>query len=261
MDLQGSDNTSALALRSALADFSAHPGLPLLTTACMALRHREALDQGHTATADTLVRLAVSDAAAGMVEEFNRRVRKRGSQLLGHFRRPTFLVELWRNPRSRPGVQRLLRDALPDVKWQHVRAWLQHAADHERQHREVLIANLLIRLAVLATQPDERAVARVAGQGRAFVTERDVAELLRARGHLDQAALHTRRALFHLCYAHELAREWAPDPHVLIREVRGALSWQLGFLGYGIAADLVQAALNQPVSRGQARYASKSLSK
>ena len=40
MDLPSSHSMSEFALRSALAEFSAHPKLPLLATAYLALRHR-----------------------------------------------------------------------------------------------------------------------------------------------------------------------------------------------------------------------------
>jgi hypothetical protein len=84
------------------------------------------------------------------------------------------------------------------------------------------------------------------------------ATVLRERGLMEQAEAHSRRAFMHRCYAHHLAREWTPDAEPLIRAVRGSLSWQLGFLGYGIAAKLVGAALNRPITRWQARYAFKS---
>ena len=81
-----------------------------------------------------------------------------------------------------------------------------------------------------------------------------------AAGFPDQAAEHTQRAHFHLCYAKKLAREWSPDTHELICKVRFALSWQIGCLGYGIAADLVEVALDKPISRWPVRYVVKSLS-
>jgi hypothetical protein len=43
----------------------------------------------------------------------------------------------------------------------------------------------------------------------------------------------------------------------LIIKVRGALSWHIGFVGYGIAAGLVSAALDVPISRHQALRAVK----
>jgi len=188
MDLPHSHTTSDLALRSALAVFSAHPKLPLLTTAYMALRHRKALEQGHTATADALARLAVCDATGAMVRELNRCIGKRY---------PTVLVELWRDPRTRRELRRLLREALKihgkGITWQQMRACLQFMSDHERQHREMVMAYLLTDLAELATQPDERAVAGVAGRARTAAGEWQAAEVLRPVFRIRRPSIHSGR--------------------------------------------------------------------
>lgn len=230
--------------------------LPPLMVAELKARHQALLERGDIATARVLAGLAVS-AAPAMVRELKRR-----SPGTGDYLHPTVLVGIWRNPDLRPKLRQLLRKALKiqrsDLTWQDVRTWLQFAADHERQHREFLMANSLTNLAEQAMRPDERYVAKVASRAREAADEWRASEALYARGLPKQAESHKRRALMHLLRARILAREWTPDAEALIRAVRGALSWQIGFLGYGIAAKLVGAALNRPITRWHARYLIKS---
>jgi hypothetical protein len=238
-----------------LRAFSAHRDLPPLMSAELKARHQALLERGDTATARVLARLAAR-AAPAMVRELKRR------SLTGDFLHPAVLVGIWRNPDFRPELRQLLRKALKiqqsDLTWQDVRTWLQFAADHERQHREFLMGNLLANLAERATQPDERYVAKVASRAREAADEAHASEVLYALGLPNQAEQHERRAFMHMWCARNLAREWIPDAEPLIRTVRGALSWQIGFLGYGIAAKLVGAALNRPITRWHARYLIKS---
>jgi hypothetical protein len=116
----------------------------------------------------------------------------------------------------------------------------------------------LANLAEQAWRPDERSVAKVASRAREAADEWRASEALHALGLPNQAEPHERRAFMHLWCARNLAREWTPDAEALIRAVRGTLSWQIGFLGYGIAAKLVGAALNRPITRRHARYLIKS---
>jgi hypothetical protein len=224
-------------------------------------RHQAFLHRGDTATANVLARLAAS-AGPAMVRELKRRNQTRDypTVLVGLWRKPN--TRLDRDPDTRPDLRRLLRTALKvqqaNLAWQDVRAWLQFVADHERLYREFLMAALLANLAEQATRPDERAVAKVARAARTAAKEWEIAELLRKGGHPDEAAVHTKRALLHLWCAQKLAREWTPDAEALIHAVRGPLSWQIGFLGYGITAQLVGAALNQQIDRLQVRYLIKS---
>jgi hypothetical protein len=248
VDLIGDDTPDA---------FSMHPDLPPLMAAQLKARHQAPLERGDTATASVLARLAASDAVVALVRELNRR-----SAGTGDYLHPAVLVGIWRDPDFRPKLRQLLRKALKiqrsDLTWRDVRTWLQFAAYHERQHREFLMANLLTNLAEQATQPDERYVAKVASRAREAADEWRASQALYALWLPNQAVQHKRRAFTHLRCARNLAREWTPDAQALIREVRGALSWQIGFLGYGIAAKLVGAALNRPITRWHARYLTKS---
>jgi len=241
-DLIGDDTPDA---------FSAHRDLPPLMAAELKARHQALLERGNTAAARVLAGLAAS-AAPAMVRELKRR------SFTGDYLHPAVLVGIWRNPDFRPKLRQLLREALKiqqsDLTWQDVRTWLQFAANHEREHRELLMANLLANLAEQATRPDEGYVAKVASRAREAADEWRASEALYALGLPIQAEQHRRRAFMHLCSARNLAWEWIPDAEALIRAVRGALSWQIGFLGYGIAARLVGAALNRPITRWHARY-------
>jgi hypothetical protein len=239
--------------------FHAHPDLPPLMAAELEARHRAFLERGDTAAASVLARLAASAAAPAMVRELKRRT-DRGDD----YKHPTVLAGLWRRLDFRPKLQRLLREALKiqqtNLTWRDVRAWLQFAADHERQHREFLMATLLANLAEHATRPDEGYVAKVASPAREAGEAWRASQVLHAAGLPNQAEQHMQRATIYLWYAQKLAQEWTPDAEALIRAVRGRLSWQVGFLGYGIAAKLVGEALNRPITRWQARYL-KSLSR
>jgi hypothetical protein len=230
----------------------AHPDLPPLMAAELEARYQAFLDRGDIATASVLGRMAASTGPA-IVRELKRRV-DRGDDYL----HPTVLVGLWRDRDTRPKLKRLLCEGLKiqqvNLTWRDVRAWLRFVADHERQYREFLMATLLANLAEQATRLDEGTIAQLERRQRAFAKERGAAELLRKAGYPDQAAVHTQLALFHLWRAQKLAREWTPDAEALIRGVRGALSWQIGFLGYGIAGKLVGAALTRRITRWQARY-------
>jgi hypothetical protein len=241
-DLIGDDTLDA---------FSAHLDLPPLMAAELKARHQALVERGDTATARVQAGLAAS-AAAAMVRDLKRR------SLTGDYLHPAVLVGIWRDPDLRPKLRQLLRKALKiqqsELTWQDVRMWLQFAADHEREHREFLMANLLANLAEQATRPDERYVAKVASRAREASDEWRASEALYAVGLPNQAEQHKRRAFMHLYSARNLAWEWTADEEALIRAVRGALSWQIGFLGYGIAAKLVGAALNRPITRWHARY-------
>jgi hypothetical protein len=239
-----------------LVAFSAQRDLPPVMAAELKARHQALLERGDTATARVLAGLAES-AAPTMVRELKRR-----SPSTSDYLYPAVLVGIWRNPDFRPKLRQLLRKALKiqqsDLTWQDVRTWLQFAADHEREHREFLMANLVANLAEQTTQPDERYIAKVASRARKAADEWRASEALYALGLPNQAEQHKRRAFVHLWCARNLAREWTPDAEALIRAVRGALSWQIGFLGYGIAAKLVGAALNRTITRWHARYLIKS---
>jgi hypothetical protein len=228
--------------------FFAHRDLPPLMAALLKDFHQAFLERGDSTTADVLARLAASDAAASLVGQMKRRSRH-----------PTVLVDVWRRPDLRRDLRKLVRKTA--FKWQDVHRELQFAADHERQHREFLMANLLVRLAELATRrPDERYVEKVMSVAWEAVDEGRASEVLRAHGLPNQAEQLKRQAHMHIWRAHTLVRTWTPDAAALIRQVRGALSWQLGFLGYGIAANLVGTALNQRITRWDARYLIKSSS-
>jgi hypothetical protein len=131
-----------------------------------------------------------------MVRELERRA-DRGNDYL----HPTVLVGLWRDPHTRLKLRLLLREGLKiqqtDFTWQDVLAWLQFAADHERQHRELLMANLLANLAEQAMRPDECYVAKVASRAREAGEEWRASQVLHAAELPNQAEEHMRRALFH----------------------------------------------------------------
>jgi hypothetical protein len=246
-DLIGDDTPDA---------FSAHRDLPPLMAAELKARHQALLERGDTATARVLAGLT-ANAAPAMLRELKRR-----SPSTRDYLHPAVLVGIWADPQFRPKLRQLLRKALKnqqsDLTWRDVRTWLQFAADHEGKHREFLMVNLLANLAEQATRPDERYVAKIASRAREAADEWRASEALYALGLPNQAGQHKRRASMHLWCARNLAREWTPDAEPLILAVRGALSWQIGFLGYGIAAKLVGAALNRPVTRRHARYLVKS---
>jgi hypothetical protein len=240
--------------------FCAHPDLPPLMASELEARHQALVDRGDTARASVLARLAAS-AATVMVRELKRRA-DRGENYV----HPTVLVGLWRDRNTRPKLRRLLRDGLKiqqtGLTWQDVRTWLQFVADHERerQYRELLMVTLLVNLAEQATRPDECYVAKVASRAREAADEWRASQALHAAGLPNLAEQHMVRALIHLWCAQNLAREWTPDEEALVRAVRSAFSWQIGFLGYGIAAKLVGAALNHRITRWRVRHLTKSSS-
>jgi hypothetical protein len=255
MDEPRSHITPDLALRSddTPSTLSLHPKLPPLTAALLEHWHRELCEQGNDAAllqAHVLAQLVASDDAMPSWVHESRRRRAHD------YVHPTVLVEIWRRPDLRPDLRKLVRKT--GFAWQDARRWLQLAANHEDLEREFLMARLLISLAKMAALPDESYVSKVASWARKAADEWRAATVLREHGLMKQAEVHLWWARLHLCYAQNLAREWTPDEKALIRAVRGPLSWQLGFLGYGIAAKLVGAALNRPITRRQARYKSSS---
>jgi hypothetical protein len=240
--------------------FSPRADLPPVMAANLKWDHQRYLDRGDTATALVLARLAASEAAKKLRKDVEREDRRTGTEDIprkGPYWRPTVLVGIWRDPDLQPELRRLLRKALAirqsGIAWEHLRTWLESAACHERWEREFIIAHLLAKLAEWATRPDEGTIAEIEREDRAFAKTRDAAEVLDKAGHPDEAAELTQRAVKHLWRAQKLAREWSPNATELIRKVH-ASSWQIGFLGYGIIAELVAAALNRPISRGQVRY-------
>jgi len=249
-------------------EFSADPGLPPLMAAKLKLYHQDYLKRGDTATALVLARLAES-IARKLWEDVKRRKRPppgRGGPFDssrtvygGKDPRPTVLVDLYRDPDTRPDLLRLLAQASNEsetVTLQQARAWLEFAADHECWERQRIVADLLAKLAERATRPDEGTIAEIERRGREALDEGRAADVLREHGLPDKAAVHARQAVKHLWCAQKLAKEWSPNATELVRAVRGELSWQIGGLGHsgGIATKLVAAALNsKPISRFLAR--------
>lgn len=236
--------------------FPADPSLPPLTVALLKVYHRDYLGRGDTATALVLSRLAISKAATKLWQHLQQRKRPPlGSDDEDEpdaraYVRPTLFVDLYRDPDTRPDLLRLVARA-SNVSVQEVEESLRSAADHESYERKCIIAQLLAELAERATRPDDGTIAEIERWGREFLKEERAAEVLREHGLSDQAALHTRQAVKHLWCAGQRAKEWSPNAKELIRMVRwGAVSWQIAGLGNvgGIAADLVEAALNQRIS-------------
>ena len=268
-----------------LLAFSADPRLPPLTVALLKLYHQDNLKRGDTATALVLACLAESKAATKLWEGVKRRKgppigrggpfdssrTAYGGNDQQHvdtraYRRPTVLVDLYRDPDTRPDLLRLLEQASNksdkgSVTLQQVCAWLDYAADHEFWERQCITAQLLAMLAERATRPDQGTIAEIERRGREALDEGRAADVLREHGLPDQAPVHTQQAVKHFWCAQNLAKEWSPNATELICAVRGELSWQIGGLGNvgTIATELVAAALNlnQPISRFLARRRNK----
>lgn len=207
-------------------------------------RQRELRGQGDNTQAAVLARVTTSAALVSLVRELKRR-----SPSTGDYLRPTIPALFWRDlpfrRKLREDAQH--RQALPLFEW---------AARNEEAARAVCIIDVLLGLAEMATQPDERAVAKVAERARAAVKEWQTAEALRAFGLPDDAAGHMQLASMYLCHAHILAREWAPDRDELLRAICRRLARLFGFRGYRIAAALVSMVLglDVPISRRHTSY-------
>ena len=241
--------------------FSAHRDLPACLVVLMKVllkdRLQEILKQGDIATAGALAQLATRDEVAGAAYEFNRRDTLRPgtlSRVLGDYLRPTVDALLWRDTGLRSVLAADPQQAclLPAYKC---------AARHESSWRACILIELLSELAKMMTQfPDQRAVAKVSGRGRAAVKEWQRAEALRALWFPDDAARHMQLADTHRNCARILAREYAREYRdKLLFVTRWRLSRHFGFNGYRIAAALVSAALERDnsISRSHTRYVVK----
>jgi hypothetical protein len=256
MDQPRSHTTPGLALRSddTPAVFSPHPKLPPLTATLLERRHRELCEQGgYMALLQdrVLARLVSDDAMRSLVTQLR-------SRHAGKYVHPTILVDIWHDPDNRRQLRRvcveLLKTEQKGLTWRDYRRRLQYQVDHERQHREFLMANLLIGLAELWTRPDQSYLEKVMSVVGRAVRKRLESEWLYARGLLDHAEQRKRQARKHIWRAHTLVRQWTPDKKTLIQAVRGPLSFEFGSLGYGIAAKLVGAALDRPITKWHARH-------
>jgi hypothetical protein len=251
--------------------FCAHPELPEPIAAMLEYLWRDALARGDFAKAAALERLAVRDnAAVPYWREFQSREKHRDSPRRGELEHPTVITGLWRD---RDGHRFLLKALRKHPQRADIKAGSRWGAKHEYKDRQMFFVILLDRLAELATRkPDQRAKAEIAEHKRAFQAERSAWRQLRESGLAEQAEPHKTKALRHLVTADqmEVARREGKvtalggprcaldlDAAYLIAQVRGALSWHIGFVGYGIAAGLVSAALDVPISRDQAVYALK----
>jgi hypothetical protein len=223
--------------------FSAHQELLPRIVALLTGQQQVWRDQGHAAKADRLAQMAASDRVVRLAHELEKK--RRGT---ANYLRPTMAALFWRDLPFRRLLQKHPRhkQALRAFRW---------AAYDEAAARAICAAAVVSELAEMATQPDERAVAKVAERARAAVEEWQTAEALRAFGLPDEAAGHMHLAFMHLSRAHILAREWRPDRDELLRATCINLERLFGFRGYRIAAGLVSAALNEPISRSHTRYA------
>ena len=201
---------------------SPHPGLSFRVAALLKGRHLKLREQGNNAIADALAVLGASAAAASLERDCERR-----SSCTGDYLRPTIDALLWRDPQLRRLLRAVDAHKLPAFRC---------AACDENTWRACIVVEILSELAKMTTQPDARAVAKVAGRARAAVKEWQTAEALRAFGLLDDAAGRTQRALFHFWCAQKLAREWTPDRDELLRVTSWRLTRHFGFRGDRIAA-------------------------
>jgi hypothetical protein len=221
-----------------------HLGLSFRLATLLKGRYWKLREQGNDLMADALARLAATGAAARFEHECERRNRCTGDYL-----RQTIDALYWRDPELR----RLHRE---DPQHAHKLPALRCAARDESMWRACIIVEILTELARATTQPDERAIAKVAGRARAALKERRTAEALLAAGLPDDASKHMQLTSTYLLRAHVLAWRWTPDRDELLRMTCFRLMRHFAFRGDRIASALVSAALEmgEPISARRARY-------
>jgi hypothetical protein len=225
--------------------FSAHKKLRPLLTALLEGRQREFRAQEHDDTTDVLARIAASDGMARFTREFERN--NNGTR---DYLRPTMTALFWRDL----SLRRLLQKYPQHAPALQASRWATH---NEAAARALCAVALVCWLAEAATQPDERHKSEIAMHKRFFEAERRAWQSLCANGLADQAQPHLRQAVEHLVLANILTRDWTPDHDELLHGTCNRLAGFFGHRCYGIAAQLVSAALDKPISRRHTRYAVK----
>jgi hypothetical protein len=218
----------------------AHRSFRSLLIADLKQRQRQYRDQGHNETADTLAR--ITKPAPG-VASFVRQIERSGPH--GYYW-PTIAAELWRISSIRRRLQRRPRyaAALAAYRW---------AAHNEAAARAVLAADVLCWIAEAVTQTDEHTKREIDKHKRKFEEQRSVYQLLGESGRADAAQPNLTEAVKHLVISNNLKRA---DRNDLLIATRIKLKRLFG-LGYGIAAELVGAALDEGTFLWHTRYVVK----
>jgi hypothetical protein len=234
--------------------FCAHPDLPPETVEMLHLQYRVYLcpDDSRWATklarlsasaaADTLARLSGSNVAGHIAAELNKRNRE------NKYLRPTVWAELWRDPRTRRKLQRIVRELdLPER--QPVLAGRHMALHDEPRMRAIQFAQLLIDQAELAGQP-----LRPEEVDRLIDNERQRAESLR-RAEMDSLAWIRERRAAQLAREHERDfRTEAEREDAMIRAAAKWLIWHFAMRGDRLVAGLVGEALGRVINFRRVRY-------
>jgi hypothetical protein len=214
--------------------FFAHRALSPVTAKLLRLQYDDYLCAGDSRRATKLARLSASDATSRLAAELNKRNRKNGEYL-----RQSVWAELWRDPRTRRKLQRMLQD---HPQHRLVLAGFRMAAHDEPRMREFHLVTLLIEQAELAARP-----LRPEEVDRLIHHERLRAEHYRRAGAGLLAWLCEQRAAQHARDHERDFRTEASREDAMIYAAARRLVWYFAFRGDRLVAGLVGEALGRVI--------------
>jgi hypothetical protein len=220
--------------------FSAHRDISAITVKFLRLQYDDYLGAGDHRRVAELARLSASDVAGRIAAELNKRNRE------NKYLRQTVSAELWRDPRTRRKLQRMVRDH-PQRRL--ALASFRMAAHDERRVRAFQLAKLLIEQVELAAQP-----LRPDEVGRLIDYERRRADNYRRAGVGLLAWLCERMAAKHAQDHERDFRTEAEREAAMIRAAAKRLVWQFAMRGDRLVAGLVGEALGRVIDFRRVRY-------